>query len=546
MTTTILSLYLQRFGSAVKQNGNGFNGPCPLCGGEAGKSDRFMVWPERSDNLGHCCTEQGIKGVWWCRRCDSGGDSIAYLEQCEGMSFKQACAELGIEGVRLPQGSRPKRRAPAEPVTTATFTPREYPQPSTIWQAYAAKLVDEAAAEIWNQPQALAWLAARGIDAAAIRAYRIGYLKGEGQNAGRYRARTVLDLPEKTGSDGKIRTKIFIPRGITVPTLLHGTVVNLRIRRHQADLSENSPKYMELEGSYRGPLLLPASGPAPLAAYFVTEAELDAMLIHHRTGGVVGALAVRTNRGKPDSLAHPSLQAAARIGIALDYDTPGADGVDFWEQTYPASRRWPTPEGKDPGDAYRLGVDIREWIAALLPPSIQLAPSPSESTQDHGCTIADSKGYAQASNNFGQLDAFFSGQNTEGGGGEKAVCTTSKGQESAQIPTRGQIQAAETPSFTASEQAFLQAALPAYLPLSHVPHDVLRACLLWRGIPATFVHHLQGGGFEWRYSRTWARNNPKQFEAFWQFQDESTALWQWMSDHTEDNITCENLLHIWG
>lgn len=372
MTTTILSLYQQRFGSAVKQNGNGFNGPCPLCGGEAGKSDRFMVWPERSDNLGHCCTEQGIKGVWWCRRCDSGGDSIAYLEQCESMNFKQACAELGIEGVRLPQGSRPKRRAPAEPAQAAAFTPREYPQPSPVWQAYAAKLVDEAAAEIWNQPQALTWLAARGIDAAAIRAYRIGYLKGEEQNPGRYRARTALALPEKIGTDGKIRTKIFIPRGITVPTVQKGSVVNLRIRRHQADLSENSPKYMELEGSYRGPLLLPAASPDPLAAYFVTEAELDAMLIHHSTGGVVGALAVRTNRGKPDSLAHPRLQAAVRIGIALDYDAPGADGVDFWEQTYPASRRWPTPEGKDPGDAYRLGVDIREWITALLPQSVAL------------------------------------------------------------------------------------------------------------------------------------------------------------------------------
>lgn len=542
MTTTIISLYQHRFGSAVRPNGNGFNGPCPLCGGEAGKSDRFMVWPERSDNLGHLCTEQGVKGVWWCRRCNQGGDTIAYLEHCEGMTFKQACAELGIATVRGPMR---KRRAPAEPrPATAAFIPRAYPLPSATWQTYATKLVDEASAEIWNQPQALAWLTARGIDEAAIRTYRIGYLKGEGQNAGRYRARTALGLAPKTGTDNNVRTKIFIPRGITIPTLQGGAVVNLRIRRHKADLSAHSPKYMELEGSYRGPMLLTSSSPAPLAVYFVTEAELDAMLIHHSTGGVVGALAVRTNRGKPDTLAHPRMAAAVRIGIALDYDPAGTMGVDFWEDTYPASRRWPTPVGKDAGDAYALGLNIRDYVATLLPASVQLPPA--SSAQNHGCTLAHAHTSTQDTNENGHMDAFFSGQNIGGGGGEKTACTILKGQESALMPTSGQIQSAENTSFTASEIAFLQAALPAYLHYEHVPTDVLRACLLWRGIPCTFVHRLQGGGFEWRYNRAWVRNNREQFETFWTFQDESKALWQWLSDHIADEVNCENLLHIWG
>ncbi|MEI3478429.1 MAG: hypothetical protein V8Q84_04165 [Bilophila sp.] len=50
---TMLENYQHRFGSAVRVQGNGFNGPCPLCGGEPGKSDRFVIWPDsRERDLG--------------------------------------------------------------------------------------------------------------------------------------------------------------------------------------------------------------------------------------------------------------------------------------------------------------------------------------------------------------------------------------------------------------------------------------------------------------------------------------------------------------
>ena len=37
--STMLELYRHRFGAGVKARGNGWNGPCPICGGEVGKSD---------------------------------------------------------------------------------------------------------------------------------------------------------------------------------------------------------------------------------------------------------------------------------------------------------------------------------------------------------------------------------------------------------------------------------------------------------------------------------------------------------------------------
>ena len=309
----LLDLYTSRFGAAVKRQGGAWNGPCPLCGGEPGKSDRFMVWPDRAENLGETCASRNITGIWSCRRCGASGDTIAYLMKIDGLDFKAALAELGIEGGRP---SHRRRRAPEEPrrVDAApAWTPREWPEPSEAWCAYAAKLLTEAEESIWKQPHALRWLAARGITEEAVRRCRIGYLPAENAKyPGRYRARSALGLTPRTGDDGRMRTKLFIPRGIVIPTFaLDGRVLNLRIRRHKEDLQPLSggklpPKYLELEGSCKAPLLLRSSRPGPLAVYFVTEAELDAMLIHHATGGVVGALfrLFLCPNPKPDEVPH--------------------------------------------------------------------------------------------------------------------------------------------------------------------------------------------------------------------------------------------------
>ena len=89
---------------------------------------------------------------------------------------------------------------------------------------------------------------------------------------------------------------------------------------------------------------------------------------HYATGGGIGALAVRSNTRKPDAEAHSLLEGAVRLLVALDYEDSlnGVAGLKWWMDTYPHARRWPTPEGKDPGEAYGLGVDIREWISEAV------------------------------------------------------------------------------------------------------------------------------------------------------------------------------------
>ena len=539
---TLLDYYKSRFGEAVKRQGGAWNGPCPLCGGEPGKSDRFMIWPDRAENLGEVCAQNGIKGIWSCRQCGASGDTIAYLTKVDGMDFRAALAELGIEGRR---SSFRRRRAPAEPRREiARWEPQQWPEPTETWCEYAEKLLVEAEAGIWDEPAALAWLTQRGIGEEAVRAYRIGYLRAEsGRYPGRFRARAALGLPPRMGDDGKEHTRIFIPRGIVIPTLgADGRVLNLRIRRHKQDLRERSPKYLELEGSCKAPLLLSSSRPAPLAVYFVVEAELDAILIHYVTGGVVGSLAVRTNRGKPDTHAHERLRQAVRIGIALDYDGPGAEGVEFWERHYPASLRWPTPEGKDPGDAFRLGVDIRDWVDACLPDSIALP----ETTDPRRGSIAQDGGPEQP--DAGQVDTSAAGQMDVGRGAAPERFLEPEGKSPSERARGGCVEGvmdlvwADASMFSAAALRQIQAALPQGMELGLVPAAVCRCWLQWRRLPVVYSRYRRA----WLWNEAFRQANPGMCDDFEGKAVSSPEIMEWLHDHWAEEISSKNLFDLWG
>jgi len=152
-----------------------------------------------------------------------------------------------------------------------------------------------------------------------------------------------------------------------------GAPLRLRVRRSDEDAAAWGDKYMVVEGSAM-PALLAGEDPR---AVVVVEAELDALAVAFAAGDLVTACAVLTNAGRPDAAAHALLSRALRILVALDFDEAGARGWSWWKATYPQARRWPVPEGKDPGDAVRLGCDLREWILAGLPPALTLGASDS-------------------------------------------------------------------------------------------------------------------------------------------------------------------------
>ena len=262
-------------------------------------------------------------------------------------------------------------------------------------------------------------------------------------------------------------------------------------------------------------LLLPEGGNPNLRAFVVVEGELDAILCHHAAGRRIGAVAIRSNQTKPDTVAHGQLRNAVRILLALDYEDSGAGiaGLEWWLSTYAACLRWPTPEGKDPGNAFEMGVDIREWLDGGLPETISLMPQGV------------------------QLDTLSSGSVSLGGEGRSPESPASLRKKEG-----GPERCTTSPGL--ADTRFL-AAMPDYLRPEDVPEDVRRAWHLWQGVPVLFVK-LEEGGFEWSYSHSWAKQNRDQFEAFWRFQDGSDALWDWLSAHVAAEIGAHNLLKIWG
>lgn len=226
--------YIRRVGDRnVKKQGNGYNGPCPFCGGSSdNRSDRFMVWPDR-ESTSETCAQHHILGSWFCRQCTRSGDTIAFLMEVEGMTFKSACAELGI----ITNAKKaPPRRTPQPPKPVEqNYTPREWPiraEDPVKWREYAEKLHAESRESLHKNPHVLKWLAERGIDALAVDRYQIGYLQGQQGKTGRIKSRGALGLAPGKKKDGSPKNYVFIPRGIVIPHFdAAGRILRLRIRR---------------------------------------------------------------------------------------------------------------------------------------------------------------------------------------------------------------------------------------------------------------------------------------------------------------------------
>ncbi len=342
-------------------------GPCPVCGGR----DRFVVFIRQNNGI----------GSWYCRGCDKGGDLIEFYRHCDGMSYHDACHAAGRQAP-IPS-SAPHRFGTercgliassknAEKKTVVQVNDRR------IWQTKATEFVDRCAANLVPSSSAGRWLAARGLPPASWPLYSLGYNPGANGKPYLMRARNTWGLADGYPSrkSGKPRTALWLPRGVVIPRMVEGQATRLRIRRNNADLKGDLErmKYYIIPGSDMTPMLLPCRGGVlpPDTCALVVEAELDALAVHYIAGDLTLCLATMTAklRHLPQNYLD-TLRRCALILVATDYgdqDGAGADGWEIWQETFPQARRWPVPRGKDPGEAFALGVDLRAWVTAGLPP----------------------------------------------------------------------------------------------------------------------------------------------------------------------------------
>lgn len=347
-------------------DGGEYSSACPVCGdgGKGRESDRFHIWPAKE-------TGGMASGRYWCRQCGVSGDSISFLQEVDGLSFRDACNELGIalqgKGSYKPRRYQPPPAAPQGPVE---WQPRTYAKPSGTWQEKAGNLLADCQARLANEPGAIAWLEERGLTRRIIDAYGLGYnLSSRGGD--RYRPRSAWGLSPKK-QDGKDK-KLWIPSGWVLPCFnKDGALIQLRIRRRDEDIKAfcGQIKYLPVDGSSMAAMVLHPNA----EVFVVVESGFEALLIAGTMHGKIGAITTWNSSARPDVYAHSVLKHSALILGGLDYDQGGDREQEWWRKNYKQYRRLPAlPNGaKDPGDAFKAGVDLHAWIVDGLPRGLRL------------------------------------------------------------------------------------------------------------------------------------------------------------------------------
>jgi len=329
-------------GVVLKNGGGGrLVGLCPLHGE---KTPSFTVYK--------------AKNSFYCFGCGVGGDAAEFLMKLHGIGFPEALKRLGIDtGGMLPR--KKPMRVPAvkkESPPPETFDPVVYGRPDKLWIEKATKFAGWCHERLYENKDQLDWLADRGIGRKVVAKYRLGWNPGESDEKPQFfRHRHSWGLPDELKPNGK-KKMLWLPRGLVIPLVDGDNVLRLRIRA-------DKPRYYVVPGSSMNLMVINGDH----RCLTVVESELDAIMLSSVANDVSGYVGLGSSHAKPDSTVDYHLKRSSHIVLALDYDDAGIKAMDWWAQHYPRAKVWPLPDGKDPGDAFAAGVDLREWVLASYP-----------------------------------------------------------------------------------------------------------------------------------------------------------------------------------
>ena len=345
---------LQRV-SRGKGGGSEYHGPCAFCGG----TDRFYVQDAAGDDGG---------AMWRCRRCEKGGDAIAYVRERPQVGYVEALRLLDLPEIPHEPQPQPQRQRQAKGgVTMPAMVEDDIVAPGATWQAFAARLVAYAQQMLWSDehPRALAYLRSRGLRDDTIRAAGLGYVPTSGG---------LHVAPQHLGLE---RDKpVWIPRGFVIPWYVDGELWRVNIRQPAGE-----PKYQPLPGSPNcvyGIDDVQAGQPLVLV-----EGEINVLTIRQEAGDLVRVvgLGAATHGRRLRWIAR--MVPARPVLIATDADEPDAHGVaagdaaaTYWLSALPYGVRW-RPVLKDPSEMHQAGLSVRGWVEAGLSYAQQRSAPPA-------------------------------------------------------------------------------------------------------------------------------------------------------------------------
>lgn len=283
---------------------------------------------------------------YWCRQCNASGDAIQFCRDFLGLDYHSACIKTGAE---------PKTSFFSRATRTSIFSPERVCFPPILWQKKARETVLESHLNLLNNSSGLELLYDRGFSLETIKTFSLGWNPED-----KFLSLPNWGLPQTIKENGQEK-KLWLPKGILIPTIKETIVSSLKIRRSCWKEGDKLPKYVEISGSMKCPSFYGIPCDKPIV---IIESELDAILTQQFAGDVCCCLALGGAGKKPDLATHNILQKASILLFALDFDEAGKKAFQFWKSTFPKLRAWPVPIEKSPGDAHLAGIDLKKWIEA--------------------------------------------------------------------------------------------------------------------------------------------------------------------------------------
>ncbi|MBY0110027.1 MAG: toprim domain-containing protein [Candidatus Babeliaceae bacterium] len=315
----------------VASTGGGeYHSSCPACGGR----DRFFIQPSRQ--MSKCF------GSYCCRQCGIFGDSLKFAQKFLNYSFRDAADAVNAT---LPEITMSFDRS-SKLVSLQ--------EPPAIWKEKATDFVNHAHERLLQETDVLTYLQARGLPVDAVVRYKLGW-----SDINEFLPRVSWGLGKQLRPDGK-QNLLWLPKGIVIPSIEQsGSVVRLKVRRCDWKSDDKLPKYVAISGSMNG---LSRVG-SKQRIVIVVESELDAYALYYEVGDFACVVAVGSNIKNPDYVVDSLAKSATRLLICSDKDAAGQKMFTKWKKLYPHAKNYPTPIGKDIGEAIEEhGLNVREWI----------------------------------------------------------------------------------------------------------------------------------------------------------------------------------------
>lgn len=315
------------------REGKTYCSPCPACSGD----NRFIIWPEENR--------------YWCRRCKKNGDAIQFCRDFLEMNYFEACKKLNLTGNLNNTRTVHKK---AEKLHIAKF-------PSDLWLQKAWAFTLWSHQQLLKSPCELLKLYERGLNLDTIEKFHLGLCRDPTKKiaSGFFLKRQTWGLDQEFKENGEER-KLWLPYGIVIPSYdANKQIVKLKIRRLDWYPEDKYSKYVEVSGSMQQPSWFGQNDELPVT---IVEAEIDAILIQQEASSLCSSLALGGAAKKPDAATDLRLRKNPLLLFALDFDEAGKKEFLYWRESYPHLRAWPIPKTKSPGDAFKEGISLQQWI----------------------------------------------------------------------------------------------------------------------------------------------------------------------------------------